>query len=300
MEVKKQRSPHARTLHTDPADPSVPENWQTDAATWTTSFSNPIWFGVNYSSKYSTAPFLIPRRTCCSALYEHDDREPIWCQHNGGWKAAGLVYQSASEKRSRGSTSERDWSFFLMTATTNSILLKPHSPPCEELACLRVHLYLNTPDKNELPVVVNWICRSTASSPQNVLCHKWIKLSLCDVKIFNTASGLLGFREIPHCWCILVLSSEGEKGSFFSFFFLSLVLPLGMFVCLNLWPLVPSSKVQTLHHPWHSITLCAKWMTVSFNCLSHWNCNYTDNQDSSTSLKKCVVVTLLPDLQRCY
>lgn len=130
-----------------------------------------------------------------------------------------------------------------MTATTNSLLLKPHSPPCEELACLCVHLYLSTPNKNELPVVVNWICPRTASSPQNVLCHKWIKLSHCDVKIFNTASRLLGFREIPHCWCTLGLSSEGEKDSSFFLFLFLFVLPLGKFVCMNLWPVVPSSKL---------------------------------------------------------
>lgn len=177
MEVKKQRSPHARTLHTDPADPSVPANWQTDAATWTTSFSNPIWFGVNYSSKYSTAPFLIPRRACCSALMNtmtespYDvsitaaETQPAWCIRVRQRNAPVVPHQS-------------EIGVFLMTATTNSILLKPHSLPCEGLARLRVHLYLNTTDKNELPVVVNWICRSTASSPQNVLCHKWIKLSL--------------------------------------------------------------------------------------------------------------------------
>lgn len=159
------------------------------------------------------------------------ETQPVWCIRVSQRNAPVVPHQSEIGV------------FFLMTATTNSILLKPHSPPCEELASLRVHLYLNTPDKNELPVVVNWICRSTASSPQNVLCHKWIKLSLCDVKIFNTASGLLGFREIPHCWCILVLSSEGEKGSFF-FFPFSFFLWFCLWACLSVWTFGLWSRVQ--------------------------------------------------------
>lgn len=64
---------------------------------------------------------------------------------------------------------------FLMTKTSINFHLK--FTCYEKLPYLHVHLYLYIQDKNELPVVVNWICCCTASNPQNVWGHNWIKIS---------------------------------------------------------------------------------------------------------------------------
>lgn len=135
-----------------------------------------------------------------------------------------------------------------MTATTNSLLLKHHSPPCKKLACLCVHLYLNTPDKNELPVVVNWICRRTASSPQNVLCYKWIKLSVwCKniqysqwlAQFQGNAALLMHFRPVIWRW-------EGFFSLFFSFFWFCLWASLSVWT-FGLWPRVQRYKLYTFY-----------------------------------------------------
>lgn len=80
--------------------------------------------------------------------------------------------------------------------------------------------------------------------------------SLHDVKIFNTAGGLLSLRQILQS-CTLGLSSEGEKGSYF--------LPRGPVVHLNPRPLVQGSEVETLPDLCRCMALYANEVTTHVN-----------------------------------
>lgn len=160
---------------------------------------------------------------------------------------------------------------------------KIHSPLYEELACLHVHLYLNIPDKNELPVVVNWICWSTASSPQNVWCHKWIKLSLwckniqysqCLAQFQGNTALLMHFRLVIWRW-------EG-----FIFFCLRALLSLWTF---GLRSRVQRCKLCTISD---ALLLCVqnKWPWVLTAC----------HTDIVVTLVDRIPLSPVTDLLLCY